>query len=172
MLFRSIKDIIPMFLTPLYIFTFDRHKELKSMVFDYLQNDKVYEQYSTERYIKLSGPNLHKEQMFSPYYHFMMNCYSFAMQDLGYTQNVSMTAMWSTKQEPGMYHHPHKHGNSFLAGVFYFHGGDKTFGTNFFNPDNLLTIAPNRDFTRPARLNADYSTPFRSEEHTSELQSH
>ena len=149
-----------MFYTPLYIFHFPRHGELKYDTMNFVKNDSLYSDYSTAPHIKLSGPNLHKEQIMKPYYYFMMDCLNYVMDDLGYAQEQSITSMWATRQERGMFHHPHKHGNTFLAGVYYLHGSDKTFGTSFFNPDNLLQISPTLNLNKKERLTARYSNPF------------
>jgi hypothetical protein len=90
----------------------------------------------------------------------MKDCIQYAMADLGYQPDVSITSMWATKQSPGQYHHPHKHGNTFLAGVYYMHGDLNNSGTVFYNPDNLLQISPNRDLDRPHRLSARHISDF------------
>jgi hypothetical protein len=154
-----IKDIRAMFLTPVYVFSFADHEKMKPFAMEYLQNEEVYKDYSGN-HINLTAANLYKEQIFRPFYYFMHECIQYAMDDLGYVPDHSITAMWATKQEPGMYHHPHKHGNTFLAGTYYLNGSENTFGTTFFNPDNLLQISPNINFEKPARLNARFSTPF------------
>lgn len=155
-----VKDVLAMFLTPLYVFSYEHHKDLKEQTLEFLKDEKVFEDYSPSSHIKLSHPNLHKEEIFRPYYYFMYECLNYAMDDMGYTQGQSITAMWATKQERGMYHHPHKHGNSFLAGTYYLHAGSVAFGTQFFNTDNLLQISPNRNLSKPARLNPTFNTPF------------
>jgi len=154
-----IKDIRAMFLTPVYVFSFKDHEKMKDVALDYLKNDDLYKDYSGN-HIKLSPPNLYKEQIFRPYYYFMYECFQYAMEDMGYSPEHSITAMWATCQEKGMYHHPHKHGNTFLAGTYYLHGSENSFGTTFFNPDNLLQISPTRNLEKPLRMSARFSTPF------------
>lgn len=154
-----LKSITPIFYTPLYTFHFERHEELKKDVMDFLCNDEHYKDYK-ENHVDLSGPNLHKEKILRNHYLFMYECLSFAMADLGYRADISVTSMWATRQKKGMYHHPHKHGNTFLAGVYYMHGSQGTQGTTFFNPDNLLQISPTRDLTREHRLRSRFTNDF------------
>jgi uncharacterized protein (TIGR02466 family) len=154
-----LKDIQAMFVTPLYIYYFPRHQELKDMVLSYLQNDEIYSNYSPSSHIKLSSPNLHKEPLFKEHYDFMMDCLDRTMIDLGYSQKQSITSMWATKQEYGQFHHPHKHGNTFLAGVYYLHGNGVQ-GTSFLNPDNMTMISPNRNRNRQQKLGTQFQTAF------------
>ena len=147
-----LKDIIPMFYMPLYVYHYEQHSDYKAAALEYLKQEQIYENYSSEPHIKLSDGSLHREPIFQPYYHFMKECLDITMQDMGYNQRQSVTSMWATRQNKGMYHHPHKHGNSFLAGVFYFHGKNGTRGTTFMNTDNLLQIQPNIDTTKKLRF--------------------
>ena len=155
-----IKDIVPMFYTPLYLFHMENHEEYKQEVLEFLKNPALYEKYSTAPHIKLSDGSLHREPLLQPYYQFMKECLDFTMADLGYNQKQSITSMWSTIQEKGMYHHPHTHGNTFLAGVLYFHGQKGSRGTTFMNPSNMIQIQPNIDTTKQMRLSPIYHSQF------------
>lgn len=155
-----LKDIVPIFYTPLYIFHCEQHNDYKPAVLEYLKQNDIYEKYSTEPHIKLSDASLHRETIFQPYYQFMKECLDITMSDLGYSQKQSITSMWATRHDKGMYHHPHKHGNTFLAGVYYFHGENGSSGTTFMNPDNLLQIQPDIDPTKRQRLSSVFSSTF------------
>jgi hypothetical protein len=155
-----LKETRGIFSTPLYTFTFENHSLLKEKTIEYLLNEEIYNKYSGyASHIKISHPNLHKEPIFQEYHDFMFECMRFAMDDMGYVPNISTTAMWATKQQRGQFHHPHKHGNTFLAGVFYFHGNDVTSGTDFLKPENLLQINPTKN-KKPEKMSARYSSPF------------
>lgn len=155
-----LKDVRAMFLTPLYMFTFPGHRELKDIVLHHLENTDVFTNYSPQQHIRLSHPNLHKEPVFREHYDFMNDSLNQVMFDMGYTQEQSITAMWASCQRMGMHHHPHKHGNSFLAGTYYLHGNSETHGTSFINPDNLPAISPNKDPNKVPRLNPIYNSQF------------
>jgi uncharacterized protein (TIGR02466 family) len=154
-----IKNVIPMFYTPMYVFSFERHAELKERTLKFVDNEDLYKKYSTAPHIKLSDPDLYNYEEMLPYYEFMKECYDYVMDDLGYVPKQSITSMWSTKQERGMYHHPHKHSNTFLAGVYYLHGAPITGGTSFLNPDNLLQIQPTRNL-KPLRMSPMFQSQF------------
>jgi uncharacterized protein (TIGR02466 family) len=156
-----LKDCRGIFATPLYTFTFENHSLLKEKAFDYLTNPSIYQKYTGyASHIRISEPNLHKQRAFQEYHQFMQNCMSYVMEDMGYLPNISTTAMWATRQQRGQFHHPHKHGNTFLAGVFYFHGNEITSGTDFLKPDNLLQISPARNRDLPEKMSARYTSDF------------
>jgi hypothetical protein len=136
------KDIVQIFPTPVYNFTFPMHNELKQEAVKYLNDDEIYAG-SPVNYIKLTDGKLHKHELFRAYYHFFTDCFDLVMEDLGYSQKQAITTMWGTKQVPGNYHQPHKHANAFLAGVYYLHGNDSN-GTTFYNTDNFTMIMPDR----------------------------
>lgn len=155
-----LKDIVPIFYTPLYIFNFEQHKEFKEEALEYLKKDELYKKYSVAPHIKLSDGSLHREPILQPYYQFMKECLDIVMEDMGYLQKQSITSMWATVQDKGMYHHPHKHSNTFLAGVLYFHGTSGSQGTSFMNIDNLTQIMPNRNPNKKLRLDPVYISNF------------
>lgn len=154
------KNILPIFYTPLYTFSFERHNELKDQALRFLSNDNLYRKFSTASHIRLSDPDLYVYDTMKPYYDFMNQCFEYVMDDLGFMKDQSITSMWATRQDQGMFHHPHKHGNTFLAGVYYLHGEPGSSGTTFINPDNLLAISPTRNFKKQDRLAARIQTDF------------
>jgi uncharacterized protein (TIGR02466 family) len=153
------KGVTPIFSTPLYTFEFERHQELKEEAYNYLRNEDCYTE-TREPYIMMTSGNIHKLPQFRSHYYFFNECLNFVMADLGYSQNQSITTMWGTKQKQNGFHHPHKHGNSFLAGVYYFHGNDQTNGTTFLNTDNLMMISPNRNMKKAPRISPIHRNPF------------
>ena len=58
-----LKDIVPIFYTPLYMFHFEQHKDYKEEVLELLKNPTLYEKYSTAPHIKLSDSSLHREPL-------------------------------------------------------------------------------------------------------------
>jgi uncharacterized protein (TIGR02466 family) len=155
-----LKDIVAMFLTPLYVFSFPRHAELKEEAMSFLLDESLYENYSPEAHIKLSHPNLHKSDALREHTVFIDKCLNFVMEEMGYSQPQSITSLWATRQTTGQFHHPHKHGNTFLAGTYYMNGTTGSCGTTFMNPDNLTQISPNRNMNKPLRLNPTYTSEF------------
>ena len=119
---------------PLYKRKYEYHSVDKQLVMGYLENEEIYEKNTFRDTLKLSHPNLHKEVLFTPFIDFVKDSLTQAFIDLGYEPSFEITAMWATRHIKGGFHHRHTHGNSFLAGVYYFDGPDNSSGTNFYNP--------------------------------------
>jgi len=153
------KTVTTIFSSPIYTFQFKDHEVLKGRTLQYLENEEEYKE-TKAPYIDLTSADLHQNEIFQPYHEFFDDCLSFAMHDMGYSQSQAITSMWATRQKPGGFHHPHKHGNAFLAGVYYLHGDQKTHGTTFLNTDRLTMISPNRDLNRFQRISPIHRNPF------------
>lgn len=55
---------------------------------------------------------------------------------------IYITQSWLTKTEPGDFHHPHKHPNSFISGVFYVHAEGETDKITFCRDMPAIQIMP------------------------------
>lgn len=152
------KEVVNMFTIPLYTFEFKDHQAYKSLIMQQLSSDSLYK--ISPPYLKMTNGNLHKNPIFKPYYDFFNESLNYVMSDLGYKQDQSITSMWVTKQVENSFHPPHKHGNTFLAGVFYLHGNPLSQGTTFLNPDNVLMIQPNLDHDKKMKINSLYVNNF------------
>lgn len=119
---------------PLYKRKYEYHGVDKQFVMNYLENEEIYSKNTFRDTLMLSHPNLHKEVLFTPFVDFVKDSLTQAFIDLGYEPSFEITAMWATRHMRGGFHHRHTHGNSFLAGVYYFDGPENSSGTNFYNP--------------------------------------
>ena len=146
---------------PLYRNKFAGHEELKQQYVDFLKNPEIYERNSNRDSLKLSHPNLHKEEIFKPFVEFVQTSLEDVMIDLGFVPNIELTGLWSTIHPKGGFHHRHTHFNSFLAGVYYLSGGDKCGGTTFLNVNhyhNLIYPARLRDV--PSKFKNQFESTF------------
>ena len=120
---------------PLYKKRFLDHSFNKKLIMDFLEDEKIYEKNTFRESLKLSHPNIHKENVFAPFVDFVKESLTECFVDMGYVPEFEITAMWATKHNnAGGFHHRHVHGNTFLAGVYYLDGPENASGTNFYNP--------------------------------------
>jgi uncharacterized protein (TIGR02466 family) len=146
---------------PLYKSKFDLHKELKPSFVNYLSDKNLYSRNSSHEYLRLSQPNLHKEEIMQPFVNFVNENVALAMVDLGFVPNFEMTGLWSTIHNRNGFHHRHMHFNSFLAGVYYLDGPANSAGTTFFNTHQHYNIIyPARIPNTPCKYRSTEITPF------------
>lgn len=135
-----------LFPIPVWSFDFKDFEFYKKDWIDYLQNKKMYEDYSTTDRLNFTNPNLHKQEIFNPLINFFDSSLKTVYDDMGYDGDIGITGVWATKHPKGGFHHRHTHKNSFLGGVFYLHssGSLETFSkTTFHNPlTDFLPFSP------------------------------
>jgi uncharacterized protein (TIGR02466 family) len=151
-----------LFGVPVYRDNFAEHNEYKEILLEFCRNEEIYSKNSRNpQTLQLSHPNLHKEAIFNPLVSFFNMKISEAFVDMGYVPSFEIVSMWSTKQPKGGNHHRHMHHNTFLAGVYYLDGNEKSSGTRFYCPYNYhKIISPARlDNTRGKFLN-NFMIPF------------
>jgi len=151
---------IQLFSIPLYKFKYEGHTEFKESVMPYLENEDTWkDSFSPKSHIHFTTPNLHKLDMFSPIQQFMQTNLELVMENLGYEPKIQMTGMWGTRHLADQYHHRHNHGNSFLAGIYYLNGNQKSSGTTFYNVHRSYTqIIPAVKTVR--KMRHDWNHPF------------
>jgi uncharacterized protein (TIGR02466 family) len=151
-----------LFGVPVYRDNFEDHAEYKDTFLEFCKREEIYSKNSRHpEVLQLSHPDLHKEAVFNPLVSFFKTKISEAFVDMGFIPNFEITSMWSTRQPKGGYHHRHMHFNTFLAGVYYLDGNEKSSGTRFYCPHNYhKIISPARiDNTHP-KLLSTFMIPF------------
>jgi len=131
---------IKLFSIPLYKFKYAEHDSFKQAVMPYLENEEAWKDSINPRsHLHFTNSNLHKENIFSPIQSFIQKNLELVMEDLGFEPRIQMTGMWATRHLADQYHHRHNHGNSFLAGIYYLNGTERSSGTTFFNVHRSYT---------------------------------
>lgn len=130
-------EIVNLFTIPLFKFKFDKHDEFKLKAMEYLTSEK-YEYPVSHNGLFISKPNLHNHENFIDFRNFTQICLEQSMIALGYYPKIQITAIWATKHINKGSHHRHQHGNSFLVGVYYLSGNERSSGTIFYNPNKNL----------------------------------
>ena len=121
----------------MFKFKFDKHLEVKPVIMNYLVSEEC--EYPVNfNGLCITKPNLHQKKQFKEIKEFFEICLQQSMTALGYYPNQQITSMWATKHENDGAHHKHQHENTFLVGVYYLHGNERSSGTILYNPLKLL----------------------------------
>ena len=147
---------------PIYKMQFKHHHVLKPQWLEYMSDKENFRRHTTSDRLYFTSAELHKEPIFNPLRDFFQKSLEYVMDDLGYLPNIGMTGMWGTVHPEGGYHHRHTHNNSFLAGIYYLDGNEKSSGTTFYSHDHYNSlIVPARNVNKPStRFRTDYTNPF------------
>lgn len=153
-----------LFSIPVWSFDFNKFETYKKDWIHYLQNEKIYEDYSNYDRLKFTSPNLHKEEIFKPLIDFFDESLKSVYYDMGHDGDIGMTGMWATKHPKGGFHHRHTHKNSFIGGVFYLYseGPSETASkTNFYNPlEDFLPFQPRTNPKKELLIRSNYTFNF------------
>ncbi len=154
-------DLFPI---PLWSFEFNNFETYKKDWIHYLQNEKIYEDYSTTDRLNFTSPNLHKQGFFKPLIDFFDESLKSAYYDMGHNGDIGLTGVWATKHPKGGFHHRHTHKNSFIGGVFYLYsdGPSETASkTIFHNPlRDFLSFEPSVNPKKELLIGSIYSFSF------------
>jgi uncharacterized protein (TIGR02466 family) len=124
---------LDVFRIPVYEFRFLDHDK---HVDKWVEYNRSYDKYveSPNKQVKLSLPNLHRSEVFSPLTEFFRYCLWEVVRDLGWDFEIDITSMWSTVQGRGGQHHIHTHNNCMFVGTYYMHSDVFISpGTTFYN---------------------------------------
>lgn len=154
-------DLFPI---PLWSFEFNNFETYKKDWIHYLQNEKIYEDYTKVDRLNFTSPNLHKQDFFKPLIDFFDESLKSAYYDMGHDGDIGLTGVWATKHPKGGFHHRHTHKNSFIGGVFYLHTDgplETASKTVFHNPLNdFLPFMPRLNPKKELLLRTTYSFNF------------
>jgi len=113
-------EMLDIFRIPVYSFKFEEHEKFKQSwsqyldEYDYSKNKKL-----KKNHFDITGPNLHKQQLFNPIRVFFLQSIYEMMSDITLNHDVGITSCWGVKQGHNGYHHVHTHGNSLFGAVYY-----------------------------------------------------
>jgi len=151
---------IELFSIPIYKFKFEQHDELKDPLLSYIKRRESFINNTRVETLMFTHPNLHKEELFKPFVDFANESLQSVMDDLGYIPSIEMTGLWGTHQQDGGRHHAHIHANSFLGGVYYLEGNEKTPGTNFYNTHQYFNLMRPAINGKPQYFKYNHKTKF------------
>jgi len=124
---------LDVFRIPAYEFYYPDHYKHVEKWIDYNETYNKYVE-SPNKQVKLSLPNLHKKEIFSPLTEFFRESLNKVIEDLGWQFEIDITSMWSTIQGRNGQHHVHTHNNCMFVGTYYVYSDIiDTSGTTFYN---------------------------------------
>jgi hypothetical protein len=119
---------LDMFRLPVYEFKNPDHAQFKEQWLDYTRDNW----FDTARGMHFTNPNLHKMDLFNPLVDFMGCSMAEVLTDLDMIMDFGFTGVWGTFQKNNGVHHPHTHGNSMFAAVYYLHSDHEEGGGTVF----------------------------------------
>jgi uncharacterized protein (TIGR02466 family) len=131
-------ETINLFTIPLFKFKYENHNVFKTKALNYLTSPECEYSVNNKNGLFISKPNLHRLEIFNDFNIFSQKCFEESMIALGYYPKIQITSLWATKHENNGSHHRHQHSNTFLIGVYYLSGNEKSSGTIFYNPNKNL----------------------------------
>lgn len=120
---------LDMFRLPVYEFQNPDHDQFKEQWLEHIRKDKWFD---THTGMHFTNPSLHKMDLFNPLVHFMGCSMAEVLTDLGMIMDFGFTGVWGTYQVNDAKHHPHTHGNSMFAAVYYLHSDNEDGGGTVF----------------------------------------
>jgi uncharacterized protein (DUF934 family) len=150
-----------LFYTPVWRYEYPDFKDDQEALVKYFTNDDIYISERERNKLQITRANIHKDEdpLIVKLSEWIKECCRSSMIAMGLQPDIGITSMWATRTAKQGYHHPHFHGNCFLAGVMHLWDVDgNASGTVFEN-----TEAP-KYVIQPASLE-DGNNILKYEEH-------
>ena len=155
-------DKFELFPTPVFRYGFNDIEQHYTGIIDHLVKDELYFTERERNGIQTTDGDLFKHKELEPITKLFNECFSDALNKLGYEQGHGITSMWATRHRQGGFHHQHSHKNAFLAAVLYLLDADQVgSGTTFHNMNsNLYQIQPRVSKEKEEYFKASETIPF------------
>jgi hypothetical protein len=120
---------LDMFRLPVYEFRNPNHAQFKEQWLEHIRKDKWFD---THAGMHFTNHSLYKMDLFKPLVDFMGCSMAEVLTDLNMIMDFGFTGVWGTYQVNDAKHHPHTHGNSMFAAVYYLHSDNEDGGGTVF----------------------------------------